>query len=515
MKFVAGYSVFDSVLPKLPEMKYGSKYIQFNKFSTRGNVGAARALGCEVKEMAPLFADRTDSKLAAGGFIKRVASEVPKISYETKREFRSFIRIWLRKYLKPLQLNDVQPWQQWLEEREYPRYIKNRMRKTYHDFLMNGGKLDKRHLRHKSFLKREPYPDYKWPRWIQGCCDVIKVHFGPFVHAMEKVVYALRHFVKFLDVLFRPGKIEKLRHPGHKYLGTDHTAFEAHVVPAIAEICEVQFIRYLLRYFPDDIKDDFKKFMIFRKSCVSKYGVGFAAARMSGDPWTSFGNSVTNLMVMCFLANQKKWQHFEGIVEGDDGLFTIFGEVPTSEDFAALGFDVKAEIFDTPEDAGFCHVHYVPGEEDILIDPIENILKFGWTTSNAMCGSPRVLKQLARAKCMSLLALCPSSPIVSSFARYIYRVTQDVTPRFEELDWWQKMKMADFETVQERTHPVTVAAREFVRRKWHVNFDQQRHLESLFDQCSEYKPIEDSVLFSLCAGRFPKWLENRKRIFVM
>lgn len=528
MRLLKGYTADDSsaVLPGLVPIKprsivridYGSVGVP--------EVVVARDLGCAVEGVCPLMPNPKDNVLRAGGFTNRVAREPPRVNNRLLRRFRSFVRSWLRKHLRPLVYAERTDFETWLGKTHYNAGQRQKLREL-RSMINVDSDYELKKNKHKSFTKREFYLEAKWNRWIQGCPPEAKVRFGPVIHDIEKALYAVKspqgnyYFVKGFDVLERPKSIEKLRKDGHQYQCTDHTAFESHITPKIANVCEVALLKFMMSDYPKVQVDNIVRSMTQLQVCKSKGVLGKTYARMSGDMWTSMANGFTNLMVMAFLATVVNgWPTLEGLVEGDDGLFVMTGPAVTTQQFASLGFDVKSEIHDTPEEAGFCHVHYVPGEFDILVEPIEKVAKLGWTHSTMMWGGPKVMRGLARAKALSELALHPKSPIVSAMARWMIRTTSDVNARFEtgRSCYWEKQI---FDIVsrggwleEAMTAKPTKAARDFVAVKWGVSVDEQLQVERFFDSLGTFRNVKLPILDRHFNRVVPQWADNeRRRVF--
>jgi len=147
---------------------------------------------------------------------------------------------------------------------------------------------------------------------------------------------------------------------------------------------------------------------------------------MSGDMCTSLGNGFTNMMLALFIAKEKHG-HLEGVVEGDDGLFSSSVEL-TKEDYAELGFSIKIESISDPCRASFCGMIFADSGE-IIRDPVRFLSTFGWTTSFITAGSC-IMDQLLRAKALSAVYETPQCPIVGALARFALSRTRGVVPRF-------------------------------------------------------------------------------------
>jgi hypothetical protein len=209
-------------------------------------------------------------------------------------------------------------------------------------------------------------------------------------------------------------------------------------------ICEMQLYAYMTKLAPNhkNFIDMIKRAMLSKQRCNLNNAHASARmhtfARMSGDMCTSLGNGFTNLMVMNFISHLKGWNECVGIVEGDDGLFRISGEVPTSEEFAQLGFTIKAEIHREIGEAGFCQI-FCTEELHNLVDPRKILLRGGWTTTSSM--HKKELGCFTRAKAFSLICEAPRNPITVSMGKWLLRATRGKKHHLswdEGERWWME-----------------------------------------------------------------------------
>lgn len=234
---------------------------------------------------------------------------------------------------------------------------------------------------------------------------------------------------------------------------------------------------------------------------------------MSGDMCTSLGNGFTNLMSMYYLSYLKSGKLPQGVVEGDDGLFEFESEsmIPTSEEFARLGFTIKMEKFENIGDAGFCGNIFDESCLSNVSDPRELLCKFGWSSSRIACGSGKKRLELLKAKALSLLFELPSCPIVKSLARWALRNTKKLRYRFENgKDWWEQqvwngIVSGDVERLLEL--PIPYANRLLVDRKFGISPARQLELEAWFDAQDTLHPIPLHVVWDLMD---PVWVDHFK-----
>lgn len=320
----------------------------------------------------------------------------------------------------------------WLLNTIYPKHRKDELIKTWHD---GDECIVDEDYENSSHGKRETYLKYKHARGINSRSDMFKCYSGPFFKLMEDVVYRHPAFIKHVPVRDRPRYIVDMLGgcPG-PYYETDYSQFEKHFTPEVMDAVELLLYKHLLKNFPVVYEKLSKALSGVNKCIFKKFTLKILAKRMSGDMCTSLGNGFTNLMLFKFVAFEKGGVA-EGVVEGDDALFYSSVDI-TSDDFKALGFDIKILKHDHLLQSSFCGLVM---SEDLctLTNPFKVLLNIGWTHSPMMFGGERVRKGLLRAKALSLAYEHPQCPILSALALTILSHTSGYRPRFES-SWYDR-----------------------------------------------------------------------------
>lgn len=313
-----------------------------------------------------------------------------------------------------------------------------------------------KHLKNKSFIKTEHYTgdihsdEYKAARLINSRSDAFKVAFAPYFKHIENVLYHSKlgqrfcPFVKGVSREYVPEYIQSNLGglPG-RYVGSDHTAFEAHMIPEIMRVIELKVYKYILSSVPggDIAFRVIEAALAGRNECNLKMGndtvtVRVDGVRMSGDLCTSVGNGITNYVIAKYVPwavsgkMQDPHQIVEGCVEGDDGIFRMMVEPPTVEQFIKCGFEVKLTEAQTVGRVGFLkmfwnefqsegsyeNIHQVEAIHGFILNPAEVLSKIGWTSSNRRNTGHFSLVQLRLAKAMSLYLESVGCPIIHKFA---------------------------------------------------------------------------------------------------
>lgn len=377
---------------------------------------------CSVPGYAPLCLDSNDPDTVRCGFVKRLLRDVPPARPRALKEFRAFVRQYLRENVPA-----VEPlgFEEWLAGTSYNEERKCQLREALDS--LRGGRPTRKQASHiDSFVKSEFYPEFKYPRMINSRADVFKAWSGPKFKAIEKVVYEIPEFIKHVPVRERPGRVAALRIAGRRYFQTDFTAFESHFTPEVMNACECELYRHCLR---NDADAEFLCSVIMGTNRMrTRTGVRATVSgrRMSGDMCTSLGNGFTNLMLAKYIAHRKGGE-VTGFVEGDDGLFASSVEL-TERDYSDLGFTIGIVEVSDPCEASFCGMVFSDSGE-IIRDPRTFMMGFAWTGSFINAGA-RIMDELLRAKALSCVYETPQCPVVGAFARYALAQTQHVHPRY-------------------------------------------------------------------------------------
>jgi hypothetical protein len=424
--FVTGYRSSEVPLesPGLPcaSLKIKAKVIKTNP---RRKMYRQLPFGA-VDGVVPICVDTNDANTAIDGIIKRFGRELPKPEIGFHKRLLRYVDRWCSTYLRPL--DTIMTFEQWLETTDYNDSRKYELRRSY-DALNGASPSTRMCKRIKSFVKTESYPCFKHARIINSRSDSFKVFSGPIFKSIENAVFDLPWFVKHHPVNEWPAMVARLYRDGAIYLGTDFTAFESHFTAEVMRACEFRVYRYMLRFFPDYYKL-ISNTLAGRNVGRFRCGVEFEimARRMSGEMCTSLGNSLTNLLLWSYYADNHgiSW---DGLVEGDDGLFAVYGgSPPSAEDYARMGFTIKMEHFTDPCYASFCGITCVG--DQLIRNPLRFVSKFGWTSSCIQAGKP-VLNSLLRAKALSAIYETPQCPVIRAIAERALMLTEGFEPRFE------------------------------------------------------------------------------------
>jgi len=246
-------------------------------------------------------------------------------------------------------------------------------------------------------------------------------------------------------------------------VSTDHTAFEAAMVPEVMRSYELPVYRHILSCLQggSDMADILDAILAGENKCEFGHGptrikVKLLGTRMSGDVCTSVGNGITNYLgakyEYCVVNNT--WDEpdygITGVVEGDDGLFVAQGIPPTPEQFKDAGFIVKMTEAKDLGHAGFLKLYwdrsnmdetllheiegktrseirpFIDGRICHVLDCRSNICKCGWTMAQQKNGNDFALAKLRMAKAMSLVMESGDSPILKAFSVANFHISRRI-----------------------------------------------------------------------------------------
>lgn len=383
-----------------------------------------------IPGLNPVAMDTNDPFTFACGYKQRLMRIVPTPNADAVLRLGEFVKEWLVKNVRPVHRMDFE---EWLQSTGYNEHRKQQLREASDG--LRGGVPTRRQCRHvDTHGKHESYPEYKHMRTINSRCDAFKAFSGPYFKAIEEELYRHEFFVKHMTPSQRMERVKGINIVGNKCYATDFTAFESHFTPFIMANLECLLYRHCLQNYPKQAE----------LLCATVAGVnnmrtrwGLHASvlgrRMSGDMCTSLGNGFSNLMLAMYICKSRGGV-FDGIVEGDDGLFVTDLDL-NADMWKELGFTIKIDRVPDPCRASFCGLVFGASGQTIR-DPRRFLQTFGWS-EDYISSSPRVHMELLRAKALSALAETPQCPIVGAIARRAYYHTQGYQARF--MDRWRAL----------------------------------------------------------------------------
>lgn len=436
------------------------------------------------------------------GFKNRVGLKMPKITRRMRQGLRTFVRKFIRENLSPLPSDTDVTADTWAKSSSLPKYKIDQYLQALNE--TNGVLLDSDY-EVDGFIKDEDYPDLKAPRLIHSRRARFKAKTGPIFHQIEKSVLKQleAHFIKHVPAPKRAAFIASKAKLGALFLGSDYSKFESSLAQEIMDCVEMQLYAYMVKNLPEGpefmghvahIRELNKIKYRGAKACV-------IATRMSGDMCISLGNGFTNMMINLFCLSLMNIEPIDFVVEGDDGLFVVDADEQSIDlsYFTALGFDLKLVKSSEIGEAGFCSTFFDTTEMCTVAEPMERLLRFGWTHSVAMHARPNKLRGLLRAKALSLAYEFPRCPVLAALARYGLRCTKGVVAMFSgsrfERDY-RELDVPSEETEELKAlleQGVSPSSRNLVEKLFGVSVLEQLQIENYLDGLTHIQPLEVNV----------------------
>jgi hypothetical protein len=470
----------------------------------------AVSLGCHSRSYALPHPDPWDPRTTQAGVLKRFMCMPPDFNEALLAELKKFVLKFIHKHFTPLSPFSDTSFVTWLAKTNYPEWRKAELRKTWEDnekvFQAPWGKFRnekslKKFTQCKSFMKDEFYIQYKPARGINSRHDAFKCAVGPIFKLIEKEVFKYPAFIKYCPVADRPKYISDFL-GGHTaaVIATDYSTFEALFVPEIMRSVEFVLYDYMTQFLPqyEWFMSMCEEVLASENTCKYKHFTAkVEGKRMSGEMCTSLGNGFSNLMFTLFMCKHKGCKKVRGVVEGDDGLFTMQGEPPSSKDFEKLGLVIKLERHEQYNMASFCGLIFDTKELANICDPKKVSASFGWSSATYAYSKCKKLQMLLRAKAMSLAHQYKGCPILFALAEYGLKMTKDI-PLNRLRNFIYHSRISEWEReryMQSLLKEVTVVppgpnTRRLMEEKFGIRIDDQVRIEAYLHSLEVLEPIE-------------------------
>lgn len=467
---------------------------------------ALTSLGVNVASVCLPTPDVSHGPSLLAGARARFLREMPKTlggRPGVRERLKEETKAWLKENFEPLSLSDDFSVKAWLDRSSYSGARKEELQNKF-DSINDAA--NERWFKSKGFMKDESYLEMKFPRCINSRSDEYKVVMGPFVHAMEKKIFKLEQFIKYVPVRERPAYIiDNFNLPGLHITSCDWSSMEAHHTREMMEctwkVVVDFFMSDLLTWADSVISSETPHDLalkVMARQVITYYNFTLKCdpVLLSGELSTSVQNGVVNILVNRLIAKDKGFDLIRCVVEGDDGLFLWKKDYPKTEDYSEYGVLVKVQHCSSVRDADFCSLIFDPIGRTVIRDPIKSLATLGWTEGKWRCSS-KLKYSLLRAKGMSLLAQYPGCPILQSCALWIIRHTHAYVNSQhrarEHMDTYHR-ELYDL-CMQSSLEPqaVNMSARLLMEERFGVSVEMQKRLEDFFDS-------------STFLGEIPSWL---------
>lgn len=423
----------------------------------------------------------------AGGTLKRIGFDPGPIDKNKLKDFRKFVRSWLKKNITPLQEHEVPTFNEWIEETPYSRGRKDQLIQVWEKYLKNPTKRNLKKV--KSFIKDECYNEWKYPRLINSRVDVAKCLFGPICAAASAAVFANPAFIKTIPVSERAKAIkEKIYKEGAECDSTDYTSYEAHFTKERMEATSGELFDWLFsgcssatRRIVMTMMDVLTSDSRFINKAVS---MKMSAVRCSGEMDTSLSNGFANAMTIEYLAHKYKTKAYY-YVEGDDGIirWALKDRRPPQSAYEELGLTIKIQSSTDLSELSFCGQVYDMDDLVVITDISEQLARLGWTNSKYVKASFKTRTALLRAKAYSLVFQYNGCPILSVLGRRLLELTEGARVTKKIINNWDPYKKELLQTalsgLPEPLEP-KAATRLLVEKLYKIPIWRQLQIEEQF-----------------------------------
>jgi len=487
-------------------VKTGTRFSKIREIDLLFRPVVQTSLGPHIWNAAMPHPCPHDARTLIKGSSKRFLVKPPTPIPGIINNLRAYVRKYVRKHYRPLAAHADTSIEAWLDKVPYSAARKAELLEKWNKCLSITDP-EKRYFECKLFMKDECYPEYKHARGINSRTDEFKCAVGPIFKLIEESVFSDKHFIKKIPTHLRPKYImDYLYQAAGVYCSTDYTAFEANFTAELMSACEFELYRHMTSELPSGaifiqlLEDSLLK----TNTCVNKnFTVEVPGTRMSGEMNTSLGNSFSNLMFMKFICKLKGCTKVKGVVEGDDGLFTMVGTPPTQNDFAKLGLMIKIEYHTDIATASFCGIIFDPLDLVNVTDPIELLCSLGWSTRQyARCRRSKRMA-LLRCKALSYAHQYPGCPLVSSLSHMILRQTRpyaqaarDIVFKAQHMNmYWKEEMIAAFKDENKIVKkPTGINTRLLVEQRYNIPVKHQMKIEEYFDNCNDLSPLRNDYI---------------------
>lgn len=512
-----GYRVGEGgpdLIPKIPDTnEFKAKAAETSNY----NPVVAVSSGCHVSNAACPASNQCDGPTVMGGAMKRILVHINKPSIVKLKRIKRFVKRWCHMHLTPLPVDSDLSVEAWLETTSYSRKRKDQLIVVWNELL---DRFDPKHPKCNSFIKAETYAEYKQARTINSRSDEFKCLVGPIFKLIEKEVFKSKYFIKKVPVADRPAYIEEnVRQEGADVQATDYTSFESSFRKEVMEAIEMVMYKYMTQHLNES--SEFGRLLAWITATqylsFKNVLIEMAAIRMSGEMCTSLGNGFSNLMVYLFLCEEHNIKSPKGVFEGDDGLCSQFGKLKTKW-YAELGFVIKLENVEDICSASFCGIIYDEIDRVNVTEPIDVLLNVGWASKHYVGVSRKRHLELLRSKGLSLAHQYPGSPIISSLAKYLLKVTKGITVRVDivSANMWEKEQLLQcYSNGKEKAVPdlpVGQRTRFLVEKKFGITIEDQLAIEEYLNSLSEVSVLDHTAILHYVNGHAFDYFQNYVRV---
>lgn len=433
------------------------------------------------------------------GLLGRVGMDPPPASLIMMAALKNFVGSFCAHNLTPLDPGSAS-FEDWIEGTPYSQRRKEELRSVWEGDPSNDPFDRKDKTVVKSFIKDEPYPEYKCPRSINSRADWFKTFSGPLFGAIgTHVFHSISEFIKTVPVRDQPDDIiRELYDLVSPVSNNDATSYEAHFKPLVMKNIEFVLYYYMcsLSQVLTEIMTKIEKVLTGNQRLRFKnVSVTVPPQRMSGEMNTSLGNGFTTLMLVLFIAWLRECR-VRLRAEGDDNLSIWQSEqfVPTEKDWQQLGWVMKVERPENVCIASFCGNVFDVDDKLVIVDPVNALLNFGWVRKVYVNATDRLLLQLLRSKGLSMAYQYNGCPMLGVFGRHVVHLTKHVSMRQSIIDTMNAYDKEEFLQVTRGELPAHIepspSSRMLVEKLYGVTVEQQIAFERSVPDIKLWSAVE-------------------------
>jgi len=492
-----GYRYGEVELPDIPPWKPSFKLLRYSEADRTVRPAVSETLGCHFVGAALPTPCHNDALSALAGVLKRFATLTPVPVPSWWNDCLKFADWYVPTQFKPIASDADTSVEAWLCKcKNYTQKRKASLLDAYYGIK---NRLDPRNIKVKSFIKDEPYTEYKFPRPINSRSDEFKTLCGPYFRLIEEIFFKHPDFIKKVPVAQRPEYLfRKLSSLGDPVQCMDFKAMESHFTKLTFEL-EFRFYEFMTQFLPhgDRFMNEIRLVLAGKNHCSFKlFDIEVEASRMSGEMNTSLGNGFVNWILSKYLAYRNGClESHRGIYEGDDSA-VVSPYVPTPTDYQNLGFKVEMSVEPTLSTASFCGLIFDDSDLRNITNPLVELISFGWTNMRYVGARRGTKLALLKCKSLSMMYQYAGCPILSSLGKMGYRISKhaDIRRVADGLSLWEKEQLADVisdsRKVQEVSSiPVGIRTRLLMEKMYGIRVEDQILVENYLDKMTKLEPI--------------------------
>lgn len=370
----------------------------------------------------------------------------------------------------------------------------------------------------KIFIKRETYSEFKPPRIIVDAARTYKNIEGPIIAAADKCLDRVQGLLKGVPVYKWAEKVNQkfAAMPGQTYV-TDFTSFESSIGYRMKTSVENVVIRHIVPTWKKALTIMERTQNLPRKVVGKFHNFLAPVCRFSGDQRTSFGNTMTNLIVGNYICDRQNIPHLM-FACGDDGLIRIPHGFKLEGGFwTDLGLNIKLQTTEVNV-SNFCGFRCAMTSKGYcqFADIESRIMDMCVFDQNM---NKIKMEEMLRMKALSAFIETPMDPIVAPFSRVILETRKG---NRMARNWWdeENLKNSFVEYTVGSRHVLLAepSVREVVERLTGsmdgiLDFDEDLYLsyEHVFRiDRDQLKSLQYSAIFAALSCDFSEYVENMR-----